>query len=357
MLYHIKVLKVYCIPLFLLLFSCNTSTNKKEETGNAPTTHNLNVDVKVLDGTLFNKQILSNGKVEAKQRSDLRFKVSDELIKLFVYNGEVVKKGVVIAQLENSMQKNGLDKAQLEYEKAENEYKQEKINFGYGKDEDSEIPNHILKTILIKSGLREAQNNLENAKLLYDQTFLRAPFNGTVANLTIKEGNYITPSDVICTVMSNNKLEAVFTVMENDLSLVKLGQKVEVIPFANDTKPYFGKITEINPVVNEEGLVFVKASIANSQGLYDGMNIKTLINTVIPNTIVVPKEALVIRENKSVVFTINHKTAKWNYVTLAGENLSGYAVSEGLQPGDTIIVSGNQNLAHDAKVRINTFID
>ncbi|WGH74115.1 hypothetical protein P8625_08265 [Tenacibaculum tangerinum] len=100
----------------------------------------------------------------------------------------------------------------------------------------------------------------------------------------------------------------------------------------------------------------MKAKITSENtGLLDGMNAKILINRPLENVILIPKEALVLRTNREVVFTKENDLAKWNYVEIAGENKDSYAIKKGLKLTDTIIVSGNLNLAHDAKVNA-TFV-
>ncbi|MDG2436788.1 MAG: hypothetical protein P8L89_06775, partial [Polaribacter sp.] len=54
--------------------------------------------------------------------------------------------------------------------------------------------------------------------------------------------------------------------------------------------------------------------------------------------------------------TVENGLAKWNYVELAGENNDSYAIKKGLKISDTLIVSGNLNLSHDAKVNA-TFVN
>jgi multidrug efflux pump subunit AcrA (membrane-fusion protein) len=53
-----------------------------------------------------------------------------------------------------------------------------------------------------------------------------------------------------------------------------------------------------------------------------------------------------------VVFTYESGLAKWNYVKTSFENSTQYVITEGLSPGDSVIVKGNLNLAHDAKVKL-----
>jgi hypothetical protein len=110
-------------------------------------------------------------------------------------------------------------------------------------------------------------------------------------------------------------------------------------------------------VVDRNGLVDVKAIIKNNGDLIEGMNVRVLIENEVPEQYVVPKEAVVLRDNWEVLFKITKGKAYWNYVQIVHENSSSYAViphpeksTASLNPGDTIIVSGNLNLAHESEV-------
>jgi RND family efflux transporter MFP subunit len=144
------------------------------------------------------------------------------------------------------------------------------------------------------------------------------------------------------------------SILESELSVVTLGQVAKVKSLAYADRNYIGKVSEINPMVNEQGLVLIKVRIQNpDQYLLEGMNAQVIIEKKLQNQIIVPKEAVVERSGKKVVFVYENGFAKWNYVTIAHENSQEVAISEGIKAGQKVIVEGNLNLGHDAKVLIN----
>jgi RND family efflux transporter MFP subunit len=139
------------------------------------------------------------------------------------------------------------------------------------------------------------------------------------------------------------------------LGVVMLGQIAKVKSLAYSERNYVGKVSEINPFVNEQGLVLIKVRIQNpDQYLLEGMNAQVIIEKNLQNQIVIPKEAVVERSGKKVVFVYENGLAKWNYVTVAHENSQEVAISEGLKVGQKVIVEGNLNLGHDAKVVVES---
>ena len=109
---------------------------------------------------------------------------------------------------------------------------------------------------------------------------------------------------------------------------------------------------EINPLVEESGMVRVKASVAAEKRLFEGMNVRVSVQRSLGKQLVVPKSAVVLRSGKQVVFTLVNGKAHWNYVRTGLENADSYTIVEGLKAGDRVITTGNLNLAHEASVTV-----
>jgi membrane fusion protein, multidrug efflux system len=350
---------ILILYLFLSCISCEQKTQEILEANiiKKNQIQGISVIATIIDKHTFQKQLIANGKIESKQKSELRFKTTEQLSRILVKNGQFVEKGILIATLENGLLENLLQKSQITFEKAKHKLQEEKINYGLETTNENEISSTILKTLKIKSGYSEAQNNYENAQLLFNQTLLKAPFRGVVANIVTKVGYHIGVSEVFCTLINQEQIEAKFSVLESEFHFIEKGQSVLIQSFYSTGNNYEGVISEINPLVDESGLIKVKAALKGRiTELYEGMNIKVIINKPIENAVVIPKEALVLRSNRKVVFKLENGLAKWNYVEILDENSTSYALKEGPSIGDTIIVYGNMNLSHDAKVSA-TFSD
>jgi multidrug efflux pump subunit AcrA (membrane-fusion protein) len=159
-----------------------------------------------------------------------------------------------------------------------------------------------------------------------------------------------------CTLIDNSLFEVEFPVLEPELTEVTVGKEVKVIPFSMQDKIFKGRITEINPMVDENGQIQLKALLGQSGQLMDGMNVQVLVENAIPAQLVVPKPAVVQRDNQEVLFRIVGGKAYWTYVQTLFENSDSYSViahpdkGATLEAGDTVIVSGNLNLAHESSV-------
>ncbi len=340
----------------LLLSSCTTKAEEVKETATQTVLKEqavADVEVMKLEKSVFNHEVVSNGKLLARGKADLRFQTSEAILHIWVKNGDHVRRGQKIAELDRQKLHISLLKARDSRERARLELQDVLIGQGYRLADSANIPPKILRLAQVKSGYDQACLEYQSCAQAYRQSTLTAPFDGIIANLYTKPYNMAPTSEAFCTVVDNLHLEADFTIMENELALIRKGDAVQVLPYAIDGVVAPGRIIEINPLVGENGLVRVKAEIANNRNqLFEGMNVRINVRKSMSAQWVVPKKAVVLRDGKQVVFTLKNGLAYWNYVKTGFENSASYTITEGLVAGDSVIVDGNLHLAHDAPVRV-----
>ena len=307
----------------------------------------------MLEKETFYREWVSNGKLLAFRRAEIPFRVQENIEEITVKNGSRVSQGQVLTRLESFLYENRLKKARNQYEKSLLEMEDVLVLQGrYSLKDTSQIPAAIYKMAKIKSGYNTAVSDLREAEYNYNHTVIRAPFSGIIANLEVQENNHSSAYKKFCEILDDHQMEARFYLLESELEQIATGQKVKVFPFGQEGNFYEGAITEINPMVNENGMVNVTALINNpDKQLIDGMNIRVLILKEVKDQLVVPKEAVVLRQNRQVVFTLKDSLALWNYVKTGYENGTHYTITEGLEPGMKVIITNNLNLAHETRVK------
>ncbi len=313
------------------------------------------VDIMILKSAGFKRELVSNGKLSALRKSILRFRVSDELQKLNVKNGSRVNKGKTIATLNSFNQKQSLQKAEIRFRKAQLDLKDYLIGQGYHDVNDTRVSEEVMNVAKTTVSYFSAETDLESAKNSYSSINLKAPFKGKIANLKKKVFEKVGSGDDFCTLIDDSVFEVEFEVLETEIEEVELKKNVKIQPFSS-TKTYIGIVSEINPVVDKNGLITVKAQVKNPGNFLEGMNVKVLVESIVPDKMIVPKSAVILRQNQEVLFTVKKGRAYWTYVQTDQENSSSYSViahpdkGASLQPGDTIITRGNLNLAHESVV-------
>ena len=295
---------------------------------------------------------MSNGKISARGKADLRFETSEVIAHIYVKNGDRVQKGQKLADLDKFRLEQKLSQSEDALLKAELELKDVLIGQGYSPDDFNKVPVETMKIAKVKSGYEQSKAQYESAKYDVEQATLVAPFDGVVANLFEKEHNIPKTSEAFCRVINAGTMEVDFTVLESELPLIKVGDKVEVTPYASAAGVRQGSISEINPLVDENGMVRVKARVNGGNKLFDGMNVRVSVKRSVGEQLVIPKTAVVLRSGKQVVFTLKDGKAMWNYVHTGLENMEEYTITDGLEEGMEVIVTGNVNLAHEAPVKV-----
>lgn len=344
----------YVLIIFALI-SCN-GTDEKGDKSNVKTTlptEISHVKTIILKKMSFNHELISNGTLSASKKVDMRFESPEIIEEIYVKNGERVTKGQKIAMLTQFKLKTAINQARDILEKSKLELQDVLISQGYVLRDSLKVPVEIMKIAKIKSNYQNSIIQYKLAQYNLNNSILYAGFDGLVANLFSKRYNMPPPADPFCTIIGNSDLEADFMVLESELALINKGDKVNISPFSINNYTITGTIEEINPIVDANGMVRIKAKVFDSKNkLYDGMNIKVRIQRSIGKQLVVPKEALVLRNNKKVVFTTKNGKAMWNYVQTGFENSTGYVITEGLVEGDNVIYDGNLNLAHETPIKI-----
>ncbi len=316
------------------------------------------VEVMTLGRTDFPRQILSNGKMSASSRAQLKFTAAGMLKELNVRNGQHVRAGQVVAELDRPDLVLAVESAELALGKARLDFYDVLAGQGYTSRDTASVPPEILSMAKMRSGYDAAVNVLERSRLDLSGTVLKSPFAGTIANLTAKRYDQ-APSEALCTVLDDSSMDVDFTVLESEYPFLSDGMTVKVVPFADASRTFTGHITSINPAVDKNGQITVRASVERACSLVDGMNVKVTVENTIPQQLVVPRSAVVIRDNMDVLFTYQPDgTARWVYVNVLASNRDSFVVEANsdrgarLSEGDLVIISSNLNLADGSEVRL-----
>ena len=297
----------------------------------------------------FEYLITTSGKVESAYDIHIPFKVEGVVSKVYATNGQYVNKGDLLVTIEN-------EKFKLEVDKAEVQLKERRVEFedkitGF-KGQEGEKLKVILENIRYSSGLAAAEISFAQAKLTYENSILKSPITGIISNLEIREGSTTKPGDVFCEIHEPHALLVSCEVLEADAFIISKEQAATVQPLFEKEKSFKAYVSNINPRVDvKTGLVKIKLVMAKAEKLLPGMNVSVTIKVPYSKNIIVPKEAIVIRSGRQVVFTEENGLAKWNYVTTGRENGKEIEVTDGLLENKKVIITNNLQLAHDAPVK------
>ncbi len=351
---------LFIISLAIVLCACGGKDKKKPDGAAAGmarqeySDNRVEVEVMELREVPFRRQIATNGKLRAGRKSALAFKAAGIVEEIHVSNGQRVNAGTVLARIDRTEAQNNLISARENFEKAKIELNNILIGLDYESMYDPAITEARMEAAKLRSGYNVAELNLQTAQAGLDACELKAPFAGRVADVT--GHTFERSANVFCTLVDDSRLVVEFSVLETELDFVQMGNVVRVASFFDPENRVDGRISSVNPMVNANGQVLVEAEIANNGTFIDGMNVKLLIEKELPAKLVVPKNAVVIRDNEEVLFRYRDGRAQWTYVNTLMDNSAEYVVvanterGADLQAGDVVITSGNMNLADQTEV-------
>ncbi len=342
-----------------LFFTCQTAPKNEEQTI-ATVSQSTEIAAPIKYQSIKQKTFIiplyTTGILRPSQFTRLHLKSNGIVEELPIKEGQLLQQGALIAQTNIQGLELQRQRHQIELKEALFKKKDLLVLHGGKAEIDSSVSPEKLNVILIQSGVHLAKQTIREIEHQISLTRVVAPFEGVVANLKLKQYQQGTIGQEICHFFNPNTFEVEFQLTEAEALRIKKGQNLQVIPQAIPEQSYSAQINVINPVVSKQGLVTLRARLQNTyrQRLFKGMNVRIRLEYQLHNQLVIPKEALVLRSGRSVVFTYDAKEhlAKWNYVVAGQENDKLLTITEGLKEGDLVIYEGHLNLNHDSKVVI-----
>jgi RND family efflux transporter MFP subunit len=272
------------LTIVLLLTACRQQSNPNDSQDtkiSSDTISQAMVSRQASDSTALSS-FQTMGKVVAAHYADMKFEISLPVLRMMVHNGDHVRQGQLLAEQDATRQTNAVEQHQREIEQANIQMQDVIISQGYDPEHMENVPQRVRHIAEVKSGLLLAQSKLAAARHELKITHVVAPFDGIVANVTAHAGQLAQVGDIVCRVISPQQMNVEFRVMEADLSRFTVGTCLQIVPVGNEHAVYEAKVTEVNPIVDEQGTVMLRAHVATPHQLFDGMHVSVLLNNTQP---------------------------------------------------------------------------
>ena len=264
-------------------------------------------------------------------------------------NGDFVKKGEVIVRFTDAKAESNFAAAKANLQSTKNNF--EKFNKLYEKQMVSQ-----LEFLSYRDAYTNALADYTTKKSNYDKLTRKSELTGLVGNLNLKSGNIVEANSTVFTVVDENIMEITVDFPGYWLNTLNEGSPVIVAVSDLGGKEFDGKIKSINPIADAETKKFpVKISIDNkTKELKDGMYTKVVIPTEKREGLLVPQQAVFIRDLLSYVYKIEDGKAKRIEVTTGATVKPNIEViSEELKPGDLVVSDGIFGLSDGDEITIN----
>lgn len=353
--YLIKKRCLICaIAILTTLSACQEPIKNQEAEGEqkvSPISNETRVQTFTTSYTNFEYNIQCSGKIQATNQ--LKYMASTSGLVAFcnLKNDVIVAANALLIKLNTAA-------LELKMQKTKENIFSSKLNYQSDllsqesllKNKSKGIKDTVYRKLKANVGLTNAELELKDLELELSKQEIRAPFMGKIASVNVKKGMYIKDGEELFTIYTHNDLFLEGKILETDIGFIKIGQAAEISLVAS-SRTYKARVAEINPIVDENGLVTIKIQLIAPQNLLPGMNAIAVIKIPEQKSIVVPKQAVVRRNGRSIIFTLEKKEAIWNYVTIGRDNGKELEVLKGIKAGQKVIVSNNLQLGHHAIVK------
>lgn len=316
--------------------------------------------------------------VESSHQVEILPRVSGFLDKIAYKEGELVKAGQVMFQIDPKPFQAAVAAAKGEVENRQAQLWTAKANLDRVKPlaaldaaSKSDLDNAIGAVQSAEAALYSARANLDKAQLDLGYTTIHAPVAGVAGEAFFREGAYLNAgvSGRLSYVARLDPIWVTFSLSQNQMMQrqqeIAAGQlvrpenfnyQIEVELSDGSRYPYLGKMNFISPTFNQEtGTFLIRTELANPDGaLRPGMFVKaTVKGDTRPNTIVVPQKAVQQTDNGHVVYLATPEgTAEVRPVIVGNWVGSDWVIKQGLKAGEQVIVDGFQRLKPGAPVKV-----
>ena len=323
----------------------------KSSTGEEPQAETIkNVKIETVTDAVSQNLMTFNGKIKEKSLTSLSFRVGGPLLKLNVKQGDYVKQGDVIAEIDKRDYKLQLETTKAQFEQTESEYKRYKQLI-----EQNKIPENTFEKI--KSGYLMTKTAYENAQNQLRDTELKAPFSGYVYEKFVENFQTVGAGTPIVSIMDNSHLEAVVSVSESQLQRVK-GDKESYLNVANAGIHQLPvKLLSVSEKAMPDGLYEVKFSFNNKNELEvaPGMTAEvTVYCDAEENQLSVAAPAVFHEKTSTYVWIYNPLTSKVEKrkVEIGLDGPQGRInIISGVNNGEQVVTAGVHYLVEGQKVQ------
>jgi len=378
-------------------------SDKLDSSKNAPIkTSSIPVKVvKILKGDLPLRLKIS-GSAQAREKATIKSEVSGKIFNIYIKPGQKVIRGQLLIKIDDTEKKLEVAKAEANklkclaqylidsefedtvntdktspqevemFKKAKSAYLKAITDFNAGRisQEQFDKINNRYERIMVSSGslrqeikkandgLADAIISLKQAKINLKRTFIRSPFDGVISDLKVSKGESINSGQELLKVINLKSVYIEGFALESEVKNLNVSTKVRIKFDSFDDKYIYGRIDSISPEVdstNKTISIFVKIDNSNSKilpGMHAEMDVEYKI---FKNVFKVPNKAIIVRQDRPLIFVVKGKIVNWVYVDLGPKNDEEQGIikfySE-VKEGDQVVIEGHSTLAHQSRIKI-----
>ncbi|HEV8541986.1 MAG TPA: efflux RND transporter periplasmic adaptor subunit [Verrucomicrobiae bacterium] len=331
----------------------------------------------------------ASGYVTARRQATVSSKVTGKVVEVMVEEGRAVKEGQVLARLDSSNVEKSLKLAEAQLESAQKSLEETRASLVQAEREWRRMEDLATNKIANQSDLDKAEadakmyrarlerqiadvvvadRQVDTWKQQVDDNIIRAPFSGMVTTKNAQPGEMISPISAgsgftrtgICTLVDMTSLEIEVDVNESYINRVEAGQQVQATLDSYPDWQIPCKVIAIIPTADRQKATVkvrvgfekldprilpdmgVKVAFQGDGGSSDSGGGARMIR--------VPKQALLEREGRDIVWVVHEGKVERRAVTVGSKSADDVSIAAGLNGGERIVIEGGDNLSDGARV-------
>lgn len=361
--------KVYSWVLFGALTACFVSCDS-----NVPVEKHTSFETLVVEKTDLTVQLKYSARMKGKMDVTITPQITGQLMQNLVHEGQQVKAGQVLFVIDDRQARLALADAEASLIAALAQEKSALLEYESNKNlfEKKIVSSYMLNTAennynQAKAAVAQARSLVNHAKVDLGYCTITSPVSGVIGNIPVTVGMQVSSMTELTTVSGNEKMDASFSITENDIAaimqdantddfneIIKCIPEVKFVMKNGKDYDHKGSITTVSGIVDSNtGSVTCTATFPNPEGkLISGIQGSVVIPYNVEKVIVVPQNAIVRLQDKSLVYKVGSDSCAVSAIITAVDAGNGKdaVVTSGLNPGDKIVTKGANNVMEGMKV-------
>jgi len=288
------------------------------------------------------------GYIEPWTRLQLMAKIGGTIEEVLVTEGSRVKKGDVLARIEKMDYQIASDRAKAAYNLAKSDFERDREIHKKGV-----IPTATLD--INRTKMETTRADYDNAELMLSRTAVTSPMDGVIRRLDAKVGLQLSIGDPLAEILEIDKVKAVIGIPESDVSAVRKRDTVSLTIQALGNTEIAAKKHFLSPAPETTARLYnMELKIDNPQGeILTGMFVRAdIIKKQVENSISIPFYSVISRNDQQYVYIEQDGLAVKKEVSIGIMENWMVEVTDGLAPGDHLIVEGHRDVEDGQKINI-----
>jgi RND family efflux transporter MFP subunit len=335
----------------MMLVASLLAAGCKDSSAGKPEDTTINVETEQVRDADGSKIIAYSGTIEESESIPLSFESVGNVSKVLVNEGQAVKKGQLLAVLNDANMKHAYEMSLATLKQAEDAYGRLSPMYKNGN-----LP--AVKMVEIETQLQQAKSAAAISKKSMDDCRLYAPVSGIVGKKGIDVGMGVIPGFAAITIVKIEKVFATISVAENEISSVQKGKKASVKIGALNNETVSGTVEEIGVMADPLSHTYkVKIAIQNGGGkLKPGMICETILESQAARSgCQISNQAVMVDEKGGkYVYAVDEGSSRAvrKYINTGRLLRDGVEITGGLSAGEQVVVTGQQKLTDNSPVKI-----